>query len=348
MRPLRFSLAISALRLVGLYALHLLGANVIAADVSTTNQATVLVIVGAPGEEEYGKNFEKWAKLWEKASTEAGARFRAIGLATNVGSSDLESVKEFFGEEAKESPAELWVVLLGHGTFDGKEAKFNLRGPDLSASDLETALRPFQRPLAIVDTSSGSGPFVKKLCAPGRVILTATKSGYEQNYARFGQYISEAIADPEADLDKDGQTSLLEAFLTAAHRVAEFYKTEGRLATEHAILDDNGDGLGTPADWFRGIHAVKKPANGASLDGLRAHQFHLIRSAQEQKMSPEVRASRDALEMEIAKLREMKSELPEDQYYERLEPFLLDLAKLYEGTNESSQPVAVPSKNEAQ
>src|SRR5213075_927990 len=98
-----------------------------------------------------------------------------------------------------------------------------------------------------------------------RVIVAAARSGYEQNYARFGQYMAEAIADPTADLDKDGQTSLLEAFLTASRRVAEYYATEGRMVTEHALLDDNGDGFGTPADWFRGIRAVKAAKDGAPL-----------------------------------------------------------------------------------
>src|SRR5207248_10685476 len=114
---------------------------------------------------------------------------------------------------------------------------------------------------------------VHTLSATNRVIVAAARSGYEQNYARFGQYMAEAIADPQADLDKDGQTSLLEAFLMASRRVGEFYNTAGRLATEHALIEDNCDGLGTPAEWFRGIRTVKKAKEGASADGLRAHQM---------------------------------------------------------------------------
>ena len=93
--------------------------------------------------------------------------------------------------------------------------------------------------------------------AQNRVVVTATRSGDEQNFARFGQYLAEAIADPRADLDKDGQVSLLEAFLTASSRVDEYYRTRSQLATEHALLDDNGDRLGTPADWFRGVRATE-------------------------------------------------------------------------------------------
>ena len=161
------------------------------------------------------------------------------------------------------------------------------------------------------------------------MIVTATRSGYEQNYARFGQFVAEAIADPAADLDKDEQTSLLEAFVMASRRVVEFYEAEGRLATEHALLDDNGDGLGTPSDFFRGVRAVKKPAEGATVDGLRAHQLHLVRSERELKMPPEIRVRRDELELTVARLRDSKEKLGEDEYYRRLENLMTELAKLY-------------------
>ena len=162
------------------------------------------------------------------------------------------------------------------------------------------------------------------------MVITATRSGYEQNFARFGGFISKAISDPQADLDKDGQTSLLEAYLIASRQLAEFYKAEGRLATEHPLLDDNADGLGTPADWFRGIRAVKRARDGAALDGLRAHQFHLVRSGAEQKIAPEIRKRRDAIELQIARLRDSKASLPEDEYYSLLEPLVLELARLYQ------------------
>jgi hypothetical protein len=130
-------------------------------------------------------------------------------------------------------------------------AKFNLRGPDLTATELALDLQPFTRPLVIINAASASAPFMNLLKGPDRIVVTSTRSGYQQNYARFGLYLAEAIADPRGDLDKDGQTSVLEAYISAAQSVAEFYKTEARLATEHALLDDNGDGRGTPADWFR-------------------------------------------------------------------------------------------------
>jgi hypothetical protein len=293
------------------------------------DRATVILVVGAPGEEDFGKRFEQWAGLWEKAGEQANANVITIGLTPSAGTNDLDRLSQVLDNEPKETTSELWLVLIGHGTFDGKEAKFNLRGPDLTATNCARLLQPFHRPIAVINAASASGPFINKLSAPGRVVITATKSGYEQNYARFGEFIAEAIANPQADLDKDGQTSLLEAFLIASRHTAEFYTTEGRLATEHALIDDNGDGLGTPADWFRGVRAVKTAANSAGVDGLRAHQIHLVRSEQERQLSPAVRARRDELEVAIAKLRETKGKTTEEEYYRQLEPLLLELARLY-------------------
>ncbi len=298
----------------------------------TNNQATVIIVVGAEGETEYGEQFARWAGLWETTCRQAGARLTTIGLTPESQGNDYTRLKQRLQDEPKESVQELWLVMIGHGTFDGKEAKFNLRGPDLTATDCAAWLQPLHRPIALIDCSSSSGPFLNKLSAPGRVVITATRSGAEQNYARFGKHLAEAIVDPSADLDKDGQISLLEAFLTGAGRVAEFYETEGRLATEHPLLDDNGDGRGTPPDWFRGVRAVKKTADGAAPDGLRAHQLHLLRSTAEKDLSPAVRSRRDALEIAIAKLRDAKDKLSEDDYYHQLEPLLIELATLYSDT----------------
>lgn len=294
------------------------------------DRPTVIIVVGAPGEEDYGRRFAEWAGLWEKAAKLGGAKPIVIGLATNEPVSSREQLQQALAAESKEG-SELWLVLIGHGTFDSKEARFALRGADVAASELAGWLAPLHRPVAVINTASASAPFLAKLSATNRVVITATRSGSEVNYARFGQYLSESIADSAADLDKDGQTSLLETFLMASRRVKEFYDTEGRLATEHSLLDDTGDGLGTPPDWFRGIRAVKSAKDGAPLDGLRAHQFHLVRSEAEQRLAPAVRAKRDQLEVSIARLRDNKRSLPEEVYYEKLEALLLDLARLYEG-----------------
>jgi len=293
----------------------------------------VIVVVGAAGTPEYAAQFAEWAGFWEKACIKGKANYVSIGLDKTEGSSDLARLQNILMNESKQTSAALWLVLIGHGTFDGRTAKFNLRGPDISANVLADWLKPFLRPVAVINAASSSAPFLSRLSGQERVIITATKSGFEQNFARFGQYLADSIADPKADLDKDGQTSLLEAFLTASNRVDEFYSAAGRLITEHALLDDNGDGLGTRADWFRGIRSVQKAMDGASLDGYRAHQFYLVCSEDEMKMAPTLRTQRDKLELEVMKLRDSKETFSEDEYFSKLEELLSGIAQIYEQTD---------------
>jgi hypothetical protein len=304
---------------------------IVAADLARgEDRPQVLVVVGAEGTPEFGKQFRAWTGRWEAAAKLAHSEFQSIGLDDAPAKADRESLKEKLSKAATPSSAALWLVLIGHGTFDGKNAKFNLRGPDLTPAELAAWLKPLERPIAILDCTSSSGPFLNELSGKDRVVITAVRSGFEYNFARFGDYLSAAIADPKADLDKDDQTSLLEAFLAAATGTKEFYDGEGRLATEHAILDDNGDSLGTPADWFQGLRAVKAAKDGASLDGLRARQFVLLKSQHEEQLSPAARARRDELERELAAVRQRRSKLGEDEYLNLLEPILLELARIYE------------------
>jgi hypothetical protein len=298
------------------------------ARAQTNEQRAMLLVVGAAGEPEFGEQFKASADLWKRAGTNGGFQMSVIGESTNE--DDRAVLLNSLTNELKQSAEELWIVFIGHGTFDGRAAKFNLRGPDISAEELAAVLKPRKRPLAVIDCASASGPFINALSAPGRVIITATRSGYEENVTRFGNYLARDVADPAADLDKDGQTSLLEAFLMASRQTQDFYKDADRLATEHALIDDNGDGLGTPADFFRGVRAVKKAANGKTVDGVRAHQMNLVRSANEQELSPALRARRDELEAQLSALRDRKGQINEDDYYSQLEKILVGMAKLYE------------------
>jgi hypothetical protein len=302
-----------------------------AASALADDRQAVLVVVGAPGADEYAAPFAAWAERWKQAAEQSGADFHAIGLAEAAEKeSDRELLRQQLAAFERSPPQALWLVLIGHGTFDGKLAKFNLRGPDVSATELADWLKPLDKtPLAVINCTSASGPFINALSAPQRVVIAATKSGYEHNYARFGDHLSQAIADQAADLDKDGQTSLLEAYLAASARTQEFYQQESRLATEHALLDDNGDALGTPADWFRGWRAVRAAKDGASPDGSRANQFVLVRRGQEAALPAEVRQRRDELELAIDALRQQKAALSEDAYYAALEPLLVEMARLY-------------------
>jgi hypothetical protein len=299
----------------------------------------VLTVVGVAGAPEYKAHFNHWADQWHGAAAKALAESIRIGQSDPAGVSDHDLLRKTLADHATAGSAAMWIVLIGHGTYDGREAKFNLRGPDVTDVELGQWLGPWKRPVVLIDCASSSGPFINRLSAEGRIVITATKSGNEMNYARFGQYLAETIADPRADLDKDDQVSLLEAFLTASGRVEDYYRTHAQLATEHALLDDTGDRLGTPASWFRGVRATKRAKDGAQLDGLRAHQLHLISSNREQNMSAEARRRRDQLEISIAALRDKKNKLPEDEYYVELEKLMVELATLYRSAEAPSPTV---------
>jgi len=316
---------------------------------------TVIVLVGAPGEADYGADFAKSADAWTDACKRANVNFIMIGRegvtttapatapatkaatpaaasqpATPAGKTDRQRFQDALQAEAKGTQP-LWLVFIGHGTFDGKEAKFNLRDLDFSDADLAGWLKPMSRPIAVIDCSSASATFLNKVSAPGRVVVTATRSGTEVNYARFGIYMAQAIADPTADIDRDGQTSLLEAFLAAARRTADFYQTNGRVATEHPILDDNGDAQGVAAEWFDGTRATRSARGNAPIDGARAGQWFLIPSPEEAALTSELRSQRDALELRIESLRQKKATLSEKDYYTQLDGLLVTLAKLQAG-----------------
>jgi hypothetical protein len=101
----------------------------------SASNATVIVVVGAPGEEEFGNRFNEWAGHWEKAAKAGGAKWVPIGYGKGAGTNEAEQLTKVLGSEPKTGSGELWLVLLGHGTFDGKDSKFNLRGPDLPSAD---------------------------------------------------------------------------------------------------------------------------------------------------------------------------------------------------------------------
>lgn len=311
-----------------------------AAAEDVTAARLVLVVTGASGTEEYGRMFGDWADRWVNAAQQGGARAVRVGAdSSDTNRTDYETLRNevaaFKASHADEAGAELWIVLIGHGTFDGRLARFNLRGRDVAASEIEQWLEEVHCPTVVANCASASAPFMQRLAAPNRVIITATKSGAEQNFARFGEHLSRAIGDASYDLDKDGQTSLFEAFLAASRRTDQFYESEGRLATEHSLLDDNGDAQGIRADWFRGIRPVKTPKGAEQVDGRRAHQLHLVRSETEQSLPPDLRRQRDSLELAVVELRDRKSEFAsEDEYYGQLEPLLIRLARVY------AQPVS--------
>lgn len=308
----------------------LIASPLMAQEASDESDQAVILVVGAGGTEEYAESFQLWADQWRQVSSHT--KLTVIGVDEQKKQSKTQ-LQQAISESAKDDQFnEVWLVMIGHGTFDGKRAKFNLNGPDIEASELKSMLSQIEKRTVILNCSSCSSPFVNLLSGKNRVIVSATRNGYESNFARFGRYLSNAIDDPAIDLDKDGQTSLLEAFCTASRKSNEFYQAENRIVTEHALLDDNGDKKGTPADWFDGVRATKTPKSGVA-DGLLANQVFLNRRGVDRLLSAEDRELRDQLEAQLEQLRSMKGKMDQTTYLATIEPVLIQIAKLYDQTD---------------
>jgi hypothetical protein len=306
-----------------------------AAEAPVKREMTVLIVVGAHGNEEYRKHFTEEAALLQGVCAKAGVTSEVIGSqAEDAAKTDAAVLQASIAKAAENADAPLWLMLIGHGSFDGRDAKFNLRGPDITTGELAAWLKPIKGEVAVIQTASSSAPFLKALAAPNRVLMSATKSADEVFYARFGRYFAKAISgSTEADLDRDNQVSLLEAFLWSSKQVERFFETEGRLATEHSLLEDNGDGVGTRAEAFTGVRLTSPPADGKPGDGQLARQWCLILNEDDAALTQERRKQRDELERQVEALRAKKAQMPEAEFYQQLEKLMLEIAKLYaEGT----------------
>ena len=303
----------------------------------------VIVVIGVGGTAEYGELFHEWGSKWEVAATAGEAECTVIGRDEEA--DDRALLQETLSKAAAvESLEPLWLVLIGHGTFDGRAARFNLRGKDVAAADLTEWLQNSKRPIVVVNTSSSSSPFINALGGKHRVIISATKDGGQAQFSRFGGFMAEGIGGLEADIDRDGQTSLLEAWLFAARRTQEFYDSDNRLATEHSLLEDSGDGKGTRFEVFEGVRIRDDVKNRDELDGKMAHRWHLIRSEAERALTPQQRTARDKLEQQLEALRRRRSEFAETDYLDELERILIPLAEIYEN-DESPEDPTEPAVN---
>lgn len=341
-----------------LKSLFFVGALMLATTLVAQSDVPVpemLIVVGAPGEEDYAEVFANTTASWREAASTGKLKVSVInknGAINRDGSPILptarDAVRQWFADRATAAPIDvpLWFVFVGHGTYDGQSTKLNLPGPDVTAVELREWLQPVHRPMVVVHGGSASAPLVNALSGPDRIVIAATENGYELNFARFGSRFAEMIANPAADIDRDGQTSVLEAFVSASGQTQDFYVEAGRLATEHAIIDDNGDAQGTPYDWFNGTRLIKKPENAQQVpDGARARLWTLVPSPEELALTPEQRGRRDRLEAALERLRLRKTELPDLEYFQALEDLFTQLGDVYgygkEPANESA-PAALP------
>tara|TARA_R110002096_G_scaffold84777_28_gene195591 strand:- start:334 stop:1305 length:972 start_codon:yes stop_codon:yes gene_type:complete len=322
------------LRLLIITFLHLTALSVsIYADGDVDRE--IIVLVGASGSDKYQDIFSATADKWKVAAERGEAAITFIGNTERTDDETSDAEKLRLAIERVTAP-ELWVVLIGHGTFDSRSVKFNTRGPDFTDSELAAWLTDYEGELAVINTASASGSFIQHLSAPKRIIITATKNESEVFYTRFGGFFAEAIGGlPDADIDNDKQVSLLESFLYASAQVAGFYEDEQRLATEHGLIDDNGDNQGSRSEWYEGTTATQVPGKDLEPDGERAGQKVLVRNEFERRLTSQQRSQRDELERRVRQLRRTRDEMEEDAYYGKLEELLLQLARIYDKVKDS-------------
>ena len=292
--------------------------------VSLPGATYYLTVAGLGGEPDYEQRFAMWAGEIESVvkAADSDARIETLKGAAAT-RANVRGALEKISRESKPQDA-LVVMLIGHGAYDGVDYKINLPGPDLSASDLAALLDrvPAVRQL-VVNMTSSSGGAMEALRHPNRIVITSTKTGSERNATVFARFWVEALRDPAADTDKNETISALEAFRYAQRKVAEYYETEKRLATEHAVLEDTGQGA-----------AVRAPA-AENNEGLRAAAFPLVRlgASKSQANNPEKKtllAKKDQIEQQIDELKYNKAALAPDEYKKKLAALLLDLAKTQE------------------
>lgn len=296
-----------------------------------------VIITGVSGEETYAKQFGEWTTKLRGAMTgQLGFADEKVFVLTEkpVGGerkATAEMVRQVFVElrNSLKADNQLFVFFIGHGSFIDKVAKFNLVGPDLSAGDYAQLFNALPtHNLVVVNTASGSGEFVKPLTAQGRIIITATRSGQELNAPHFAEYFIAALGNPEADADKNGRVSVLEAFEYAVKLTGDRYKKKNILVSEHALLEDNGDGTGhEKADAGDGTLAKltyfdSLPQQQAGGDAALAKLF----------------SERMRLEGEVEKLKARKTQLSEEDYDNELEKLLIELAKLNQGIKARQKP----------
>jgi hypothetical protein len=208
------------------------------------------------------------------------------------------------------------IVLMGHGTFDGSDAKFNLVGPDLAADEWKALVQSLPGEVVFVNTAGASSPFLAALAGPRRIVITATAMPAQRFHTVFAEYFIEGLEKGDADIDRNGRRSIYEAFAYASQRVKQHYEQRGQLATERAMIDDDGDGKG-------------REAGGEGVDGTRASLAYLDADHASIVTDPDLlrlMQRRDALVGEVEELRKRRLMMPELEYDGLLEKLLIDLA----------------------
>ena len=281
----------------------------------------LIVITGVEGDEEHGAQFHKWAtQIIDVAEKKGGLTASTVTyLADKVerdpmrirGRSTAENIRKTFADLAMRAQPndEVFVVMFGHGSYDGRQAALNLPGPDLTVPDYAALLDKIRAGrIVFVNTASSSGEFLKGLAGPNRTIVTATKTGGERNETRFPPFFVEAFTSEAADGDRNGRISVQEAFEYARNKVQQAFEREGYVPSEHAAIAEAGGGA----------------AASLYLESERARTAEIANVA-----NPALRAALEEkrkLEEQIAGLRLRKPSMPADEYDKEFEKLATALA----------------------
>jgi len=283
-----------------------------------------VTVAGLGGEPDYEQRFTGLANDLDKLFKASGGDAHVFTFTgSDATKARLTDTLAQIAREAKPDDA-FTLILIGHGTYDGEEYKFNLTGPDISDDELAVLCnRIAAKRQLIVNTTSASGGSIGALQRAGRVVIAATKSGTEKNATVFARYWVDALRDAAADVDKNEVVSALEAFQFADRKTAAFYETQKRLATEHAIIEDTGKKEGVRA------------ASAENGEGLLAANFVLLRigAAQKAANDPAKRAlldKKEELEQKIDTLKYQKAAMSAEDYKQQLSSALLELARVQE------------------
>jgi hypothetical protein len=278
-----------------------------------------VTVAGLGGEPDYEQRFTANANELDKVfKASSGAHVYTL-TGKQATKARLAETMAAVAREAKPED-DLVLTLIGHGSFDGVEYKFNLVGPDVSAAELAAMCDKVQtRRQLVVNTTSASGGSVAALERPGRGVIAATKTGTEKNATVFARYWVEALEDPTTDVDKSESISAMEAFQYAERKTAAFYESQKRLATEHAVFEDTGHGEAVRANAVQG-------REGALLSSMTVLRIGASQAAMNDPAKRELLAKKEELEQKIDALKYQKAAMDPGEYKKQLTEALLQLA----------------------
>ena len=305
--------------------LVLLVALLLVPSAAMAGERYALIVAGASGGEKYAEQQRKWrddlAAALRNTFLFPDANVVALGEETDgTARANAENVRRVLGDLRRRLTRDdlLLIVLIGHGTFDGETAKFNLVGPDLTAVEWGALLDGVPARTVLVNTTASSYPFLEALSQRGRVVITATDSVAQRYATVFPEHFVRAVAGLSSDFDKNGRVSMWEAFAAASASVQEYYEQRGQLSTERPVLDDNGDRVG-------------REAQAPGPDGTLARTTYF--DAEPGSITADVALAglqrrRAALEMQLEELKGRKDSLSPEEYDEQLERILVELARV--------------------